>query len=493
MAEPLTLRYNNPGAVEYSPWMSRYGATLGPGGRYASFPTPDAGYGVMSHILDTYRDKHGLNTVSGIINRWAPSSVDNNSTGTYIANVSRTLGIDPNAPLTAEMRPALMRAMAGYEAGKTPAPMGLGMPPSASPASPAPSTPASGATPMTPATPYDGLSPEDVAYRRRLAQTMMQQGTSAEPVGHWTQALARALQGGMSGLYNDQAREGEKAGRTATANAFNGLASGAPPNIGTLMSNPWTSELGGKIAMAQYSQNTPDAQQQRKLRELQMRKAERDLTAPTGSFHNVPAGGHLVYSDPRTGASSVVATGGPKPLDSTTRKAIYAAQDELPNLKSTIDSLKEARDLVEHAYTGMGSVALSRLHEGLLSGISSPEHKKRVQATTRLDQLLSMEAITSMSATLKGATTDREMDQFKRMIADPGASPARKKAAIESMLRRAESSYKLKVDRIRELGGTMPDFVGGAPATGSPSSGGTSPGGTFMFNPATGGFEPMAP
>jgi hypothetical protein len=53
----LTLRYNNPGAVEYKPWMQQYGGSVGPNGRYAAFPNADAGYAVMSRILDTYNKR----------------------------------------------------------------------------------------------------------------------------------------------------------------------------------------------------------------------------------------------------------------------------------------------------------------------------------------------------------------------------------------------------------------------------------------------------
>lgn len=123
---PLTERYNNPGALEFQPWMEKYGAKVGPNGRYAAFETPDAGYGVMSKVLDTYQNKHGLNTVAGIVNRWAPANVDNNSTSTYTQKVASALGIDPHAPLSPEQRPALMRAMASYESGRAaPAPNGL--------------------------------------------------------------------------------------------------------------------------------------------------------------------------------------------------------------------------------------------------------------------------------------------------------------------------------------------------------------------------------
>lgn len=133
LTDPLTLRYNNPGAVEFKPWMSAYGASLGPNGRYAQFGSPDQGYNVMSRILDTYRDKHGLNTVGGIVNRWAPPQVDNNSTSQYAASVAKRLGIDPNAPLTPEQRPGLMQAMAAYEAGRAPAPLNASQSPQQSP------------------------------------------------------------------------------------------------------------------------------------------------------------------------------------------------------------------------------------------------------------------------------------------------------------------------------------------------------------------------
>ncbi len=137
MADPLTYRYNNPGAVEYQPWMQKYGASVGPNGRYAQFHNADAGYGVMGKVLDTYQNKHGLNTVEGIIGRWAPSNVDQNSTGQYIKSVAQRVGVDPQQPLLPEHRQPLMQAMASYEAGRSAPPMGLGGPqPQSSPGAP---------------------------------------------------------------------------------------------------------------------------------------------------------------------------------------------------------------------------------------------------------------------------------------------------------------------------------------------------------------------
>lgn len=48
-------------------------------------------------------------------------------------------------------------------------------------------------------------SPDTISAQRRMAMQLMQQGTDASPVQHWTQALARVLQGGMGGYQMAQA------------------------------------------------------------------------------------------------------------------------------------------------------------------------------------------------------------------------------------------------------------------------------------------------
>lgn len=127
---PRTLRTNNPGAIEFGPFARSMGATESDG-RYAIFPSIDAGYSAMERLLGTYM-RRGQNTVASIIggtatdpNRaWAPRSVDNNSTDQYIASVAGRLGIGPNDPIPSEMMQRLAEAMAHYEAGR-PVPRGM--------------------------------------------------------------------------------------------------------------------------------------------------------------------------------------------------------------------------------------------------------------------------------------------------------------------------------------------------------------------------------
>jgi hypothetical protein len=123
-AQPRSVRNNNPGNIEYGPFAQRAGAT-GSDGRFAQFPDMGAGYGAMDRLLGNYAGQ-GRNTVSSIVERWAPRAVDNNATDAYIAAVSRQLGVEPNTPLTAEQMPRVAEAMARFEAGRpVPRPDGM--------------------------------------------------------------------------------------------------------------------------------------------------------------------------------------------------------------------------------------------------------------------------------------------------------------------------------------------------------------------------------
>jgi len=96
MALPRGVRNNNPGNIIRS--SDRWNGEIdGHDPRYASFASPEAGIRAMGRLLLTYQDKHKLNTVEGIVGRWAPAT--ENDTGSYVATVSKALGVKPNAPI----------------------------------------------------------------------------------------------------------------------------------------------------------------------------------------------------------------------------------------------------------------------------------------------------------------------------------------------------------------------------------------------------------
>lgn len=99
---------NNPGDLRFA---NQPGATEGAGG-FAAFPTLGAGIRAANRQLDIYASR-GINTISSIISKWAPSS--ENDTSGYIAAVSKALGKDANAQLSAADRQRLLQSIFNKE------------------------------------------------------------------------------------------------------------------------------------------------------------------------------------------------------------------------------------------------------------------------------------------------------------------------------------------------------------------------------------------
>ncbi len=89
---PRGLRNNNPGNI-------RQWAGAGSDGQFAVFKSPDEGISAAVNNIRAYINKHGIDTIRGIISRWAPSS-DGNNTDAYIQHVSQRTHIDPDAHIS---------------------------------------------------------------------------------------------------------------------------------------------------------------------------------------------------------------------------------------------------------------------------------------------------------------------------------------------------------------------------------------------------------
>jgi hypothetical protein len=63
-------------------------------GGFQSYKTPEEGISAIDKQLSIYGKRDGVNTISGIISKWAPSN--ENDTKAYIDSVSRTTGLGPN-------------------------------------------------------------------------------------------------------------------------------------------------------------------------------------------------------------------------------------------------------------------------------------------------------------------------------------------------------------------------------------------------------------
>ncbi|MGE8688640.1 MAG: LPD38 domain-containing protein [Achromobacter sp.] len=92
---PRGIRNNNPGNIQKGVGFD--GEIAGNDPRFATFRKPEDGIRGLAVNLLTYQRQHGLDTVEGIINRWAPPS--ENDTGAYVQQVARAVGVEPNQQL----------------------------------------------------------------------------------------------------------------------------------------------------------------------------------------------------------------------------------------------------------------------------------------------------------------------------------------------------------------------------------------------------------
>jgi hypothetical protein len=107
-------RNNNPGNLEFGAFSRRYGA-VGTDGRFAVFPTYEAGRAAKEALLFEGRGYRGLN-IAQMLNRYAPP-VENN-TNMYINSVVSAVGVPATTPLqslNAEQRRAMLAAMERVE------------------------------------------------------------------------------------------------------------------------------------------------------------------------------------------------------------------------------------------------------------------------------------------------------------------------------------------------------------------------------------------
>ncbi|MCC4600297.1 structural protein P5 [Xanthomonas melonis] len=122
MSRPRGVRNNNPGNIDRTStvWQGedRSASALARESRFAVFDTPEYGFRALVKTLLTYQRKHGLRTVRGIINRWAPPV--ENDTGAYARQVATALGVDVDQRINVEA-PAtafqLAKAIAKHENG----------------------------------------------------------------------------------------------------------------------------------------------------------------------------------------------------------------------------------------------------------------------------------------------------------------------------------------------------------------------------------------
>lgn len=92
-------RNNNPGNIRVSAnnWQGKVPLAQNTDGTFEQFDTVENGIRALARLLLNYSRNYGLNTVSGIITRWAPGT--ENDTDSYISSVAHSVGVQPSEVL----------------------------------------------------------------------------------------------------------------------------------------------------------------------------------------------------------------------------------------------------------------------------------------------------------------------------------------------------------------------------------------------------------
>jgi hypothetical protein len=337
------------------------------------------------------------------------------------------------------------------------------------------------------------LSPEQVASRRKMAQAMIGKGTDTSPVGHWTQALARVVQGGIGGMSQDAADLGENEGRQAARRSTNAalvkaLTNKAPPaDVATgLMGddNPWSDgpEMGQKLALSELTKPKVDPLAEYKANAAKAEAAGYQRGSPewkhyslTGNLPSAKASAPNVTEvfDEATGQprkviigpdGSMQPIGGVRApekreagLSVIEKKQVFDSEDALPALDATVGALERAKELNAQTFEGMTSGLRGSLGTAFSPGsvpgqlMGGIVDRGAAEATNEWGKLMNMEAIQSMAATLKGATTNFELQEFVKVLADPSTPPPIRERTIERMMTLAKQRRQTARDRIKEL------------------------------------------
>lgn len=97
MSAPRGIRNNNPGNIRRSKTVWRGERSTETDPSFCQFVSMQYGVRALAKLLLAYHMVHHINTVKGLIGRWAPPI--ENMTGAYVAAVSKVVGVQPSTVL----------------------------------------------------------------------------------------------------------------------------------------------------------------------------------------------------------------------------------------------------------------------------------------------------------------------------------------------------------------------------------------------------------
>lgn len=96
------------------------------------------------------------------------------------------------------------------------------------------------------------MTPDDIAFRRKLAQQNIAAGMDTSPVGHWLQGAARVAQALVGNMEQGRLDKASSANAAESAAALEGMAGGSEQKIAAVLANPYIDQGVKDVAKLQW-------------------------------------------------------------------------------------------------------------------------------------------------------------------------------------------------------------------------------------------------
>jgi len=277
----------------------------------------------------------------------------------------------------------------------------------------------------------------------------------------------QALMMGVQGYDRGRKAATDEEIRIGRGEAMQALQSGGDMR-GALARLIGVGDIPGANAIANFGNQTADQAYKTGMLEVARQNASRQEVPPqlkllqaTGINPASPEGKKALF--PRTDT----------PISATDKKAIFEAEDALPQLQGTKDALNRAMELNSKTFKGAGAGVRafigSKLPDMMVPDVIAD--KRTADATAEWQNIMGPEALNQMANTLKGATTDFELRKFMELLADPSTPPDVRAGVIKRMQVLTDRKLELANARIKDLRGGEYFRPGGgqaAPTTSAP-------------------------
>ena len=158
-------------------------------------------------------------------------------------------------------------------------------------------------------------------------------------------------------------------------------------------------------------------------------------------------------------------------LTNVDKKAYLEARDQNGAFISAKRVLERAKEIGPQTYSGVAPDARAWVNSNFGIGLNSTED---ANAHIEYQKIMTGEAIKQMADTLKGASTDYEMNKYIDMIADPTLPWEAKAPAVDRIMKWIDTESSLNSDLMKSLDPEN-GLYGGDPQSKSKGSGGAAP------------------